>query len=134
MIHSVDSVPLADEIENRCAKIGKVMDVLVEVNAGEEAKGGVAPSELFVLCEHIVSLQHLRLKGIMCVMPKNASKEAYEDIHVLSMRVRNRFEGADELSLGMSGDYETAIKHGATMVRLGTCLFGQRSYDNNKAV
>ena len=129
LIHSVDSVKLADEIERRCEAIGKRMDVLVEINDGEEAKGGVSESELFPLCEHIISLPHLRLKGIMCVMPKDASEDMYEHLFELSQKVKGSFAGADELSLGMSGDYETAVKHGATIVRLGSCLFGQRVYD-----
>ncbi len=129
MIQSVDSVPLADEIEHRCAKIDRIMDVLVEVNAGEEAKGGVSPGGLMDLCDYISSLPHLRLKGIMCVLPIGATESMYEDTHSLFMSVINRYDGADILSMGMSGDYETAIRHGATMIRTGSCLFGQRVYN-----
>ncbi len=129
LIQSVDSIKLADEIERRCGAIGKRMDVLVELNDGEETKGGVSESGLFPLCEHIISLPHLRFKGIMCVMPKDASEKMYEHLFELSQEVKSRFAGADELSLGMSGDYEMAVKHGATIVRLGSCLFGQRAYD-----
>lgn len=129
MIHSVDSAELADEIEKRCAKANRQMKVLVEVNDGEEAKGGISPEGLLPLCDHIASLPHLSLKGIMCVMPKNADEAMYDDVHALFMRVKDRHSGADILSLGMSGDYEVAVRHGANMVRLGSCLFGQRVYD-----
>lgn len=132
MIHSVDSQSLADEIERQCEKRDIIMPVLVEINMGEESKGGVCMSEAMPLCEYISSLPHLKLKGIMSVLPKNADEQMYENLKLFFEKVKEKFSDADVLSAGMSGDYETAVKHGANLVRLGTCLFGQRVYNNNK--
>ncbi len=128
MIHSVDSTALADEINNRCAKINKTMSVLVEVNMGEEAKGGVAFDSVASLCEYIDKLPYLRLKGIMSVLPKDAPEEMYSRLNELHLQVKNKFDNAEILSMGMSADYVSAVKNGANMVRLGTCLFGRRDY------
>ena len=129
MIHSLDSNALADEINRQCAKIGKVMPVLVEVNMGEESKGGVDIGSVMALCEYADSLPQLELKGLMCVMPIGATEEMYDKLTEVFGKVKDRFPGADVLSAGMSGDYETAVRHGANMVRLGSCLFGQRVYN-----
>lgn len=128
MIHSVDSKPLADEINKQCAKIGKIMPVLIEVNMGEEAKGGVGIGELFELIEYITELPNLQLRGIMSVLPVNAPKSMYLELSDLSKKVQQKYPQADVLSMGMSGDYQVAVECGANMVRLGSCLFGQRIY------
>lgn len=129
MIHSVDDFALADEIDKQCGKIKKRMPVLVEVNiGGEESKGGVNESEVFSLCEYVSKKQWLILKGLMSVLPKDAPETMYDKLNSLFNEVKEKFTGADILSAGMSGDYYKAIKHGANMVRLGTCLFGQRIY------
>ncbi len=129
MIHSLDSTLLADEINKQCAKINKIMPVLIEVNMGEEAKGGVSVDHVIELCEYTVGLPNLELKGIMSVLPKNAPNEMYSDLNELHKKVQSKFPNADILSMGMSGDYELAVKNGANMIRLGTCLFGQRVYN-----
>ncbi|MBR2971145.1 MAG: YggS family pyridoxal phosphate-dependent enzyme [Clostridia bacterium] len=128
MIHSVDSKPLADEINRQCAKIGKIMPVLVEVNMGEEAKGGVLVDEVFELIDYVNELPNLQLRGIMSVLPVNAPKSMYLELSELSKIVQQKYPQADVLSMGMSGDYQTAVECGANMVRLGSCLFGQRIY------
>ena len=135
MIQSVDSDRLAQEIEKRCAKIDKVMDVLVEVNIGsEESKGGVTVQGLDDLLECIKDCPHLRLKGIMSVLP-NASED---ELIPLYGELKKVFEQAKKvsspnfevscLSAGMSGDYKTALKCGSTMVRIGSAVFGARVY------
>ncbi|MBE5730733.1 MAG: YggS family pyridoxal phosphate-dependent enzyme [Clostridiales bacterium] len=128
MIHSVDSKPLADEINKQCGKIGKIMPVLVEVNMGEEAKGGVIMDEAFELIDYVSEMPNLQLRGIMSVLPVDAPKSMYLELSDLSKRVRQKYSQADVLSMGMSGDYQTAVECGANMVRLGSCLFGQRIY------
>ena len=137
MIHSVDRLPLAEEIERRCAKLGRIIDVLVEVNiAGEEAKSGVAPEEAAAFCEKITQFPHLCLRGLMCVPPK--CDDPAENIKYFC-KMRKIFidisqkkidnSNIDTLSLGMSGDYLAAVENGSTMVRIGSAIFGARDYN-----
>ena len=135
MIQSVDSLRLAEEIECRAAKIGKTMDVLVEVNVGgEESKGGVPTEELFALLDQIKTMPHLRLKGLMSVLPaeeEEALVPLYRQLLELYQRVASlqseNFE-VEYLSAGMSGDYAVALKNGSNMVRIGSKVFGERHY------
>ena len=129
MIHSVDSAALADEINKQCAKINKVMPVLIEVNMGdEESKGGVNACDVLELCDYVYKLEHVELKGIMSVLPKGAPTEMYASLNDIFVKVKGKYPFADVLSAGMSGDYEVAVRNGANLVRLGSCLFGQRIY------
>lgn len=129
MIHSVDSVALAEEIEKRCAKIDKIMDVLIEINTGDEqSKGGVSYDEADELCAAVKTMPHLKLRGIMGVFPIGAPEQAYSKLGEKYLAIKDKY-GLDVLSAGMSADYMTAIKYGANMVRLGSCLFGQRNYN-----
>ena len=133
LIQSVDRLELAKEISRLAVKAGITQDVLAEVNIGGEAqKGGIAPCELKDLLSIISELPGIRVKGLMCVPPAVGEEEARR--YFASMR--RLFEdiasagipGVDmrELSMGMSGDYKSAIKEGATMVRVGTAIFGAR--------
>lgn len=133
LIQSVDRLELAKEISRLAVKAGITQDVLAEVNIGGEAqKGGIAPDELKDLISVISELPGIRVKGLMCVPPAVGEEEARR--YFASMR--RLFEdiasagipGVDmrELSMGMSGDYKSAIKEGATMVRVGTAIFGAR--------
>lgn len=133
LIQSVDRLELAKEISRLAVKAGITQDVLAEVNIGGEAqKGGIAPDELKDLISIISELPGIRVKGLMCVPPAVGEEEARR--YFASMR--RLFEdiasagipGVDmrELSMGMSGDYKSAIKEGATMVRVGTAIFGAR--------
>ena len=133
LIQSVDRLELAKEISRLAVKAGITQDVLAEVNIGGEAqKGGIAPDELKDLLSIISELPGIRVKGLMCVPPAVGEEEARR--YFASMR--RLFEdiasagipGVDmrELSMGMSGDYKSAIKEGATMVRVGTAIFGAR--------
>jgi len=135
MIQSVDSLPLAEEISTRAVKAGLRMDVLAEISpAGEKQKGGVPAAEGESFLRRIAPLEGIRVKGLMAVMPLT-DDEAYLD--GLFAEMRRLFEriretavpGVDmeELSMGMSGDYRLAARHGATLVRVGSAIFGPRT-------
>ncbi|MCH5163656.1 MAG: YggS family pyridoxal phosphate-dependent enzyme [Clostridiales bacterium] len=133
MIHSVDSAALADEINKQCAKINKIMPVLIEVNmGGEESKGGVGEGDAIELCDYVNKLEHVKLCGIMSVLPKDAPTEMYASLYDLFVKVKGKYPSVDILSAGMSGDYEVAVRNGANLVRLGSCLFGQRIYQQKE--
>ena len=134
MIESVDSIKLAEEIEKRCAKIGKVMDVLLEVNiADEESKSGFDFDEVLSVSEKIMEFPHLRLRGLMTIGRFGAEIEEtrhyFEKMRHLLVDIRAK--NIDNiyiniLSMGMSADYELAVAEGATIVRIGRGLFGAR--------
>ena len=136
MIQSVDSVPLAEEINLRAVNAGVRMDVLAEISiAGEAQKGGVPFDETERFIRQVAPMEGLRVKGLMAVMPLT-DDEAYLD--GLFARMRELFERMreaavpgteiEELSMGMSGDYRLAARHGATVVRVGSAIFGPREY------
>ena len=132
MIHSVDSLRLAQEIDRRCQEISKVMPVLVQVNvAGEETKFGIGTDEVAGLIRQIRELGNLRLDGLMAIPPFFSDPEDSRPYFRRLRICRNELEGQGlgplpELSMGMSGDYEVAIEEGATYVRVGSALFGER--------
>lgn len=134
LIHSVDSMKLAEEINKRAAAKGIVMDVLVEINiAGEEAKHGVPLNEAENLAVEISSLENVRVKGLMTVAP---FVEDPEENRKYFRQMKNLFVDIDKksynnidmeyLSMGMTNDYEIAVEEGANIVRIGTGLFGAR--------
>lgn len=131
LIHSVDSIELAFEINKQAEKIGKVQDILIEVKLSpEDTKHGIRPEGLFELLEFAFSLKNLSVKGLMTIPPYS---ENPEDSRPYFRRLRELLEEANkkgfsmkELSMGMSGDFEIAIEEGATMVRIGTAIFGER--------
>lgn len=136
MIESVDREALALEIEKRCAAIGKIMPVLVEVNVGgEESKGGIKPEELSTFCEFLSTLPHIKLRGLMAIPPK-AAEGAKNDEYFSKMSkifIDIRAKNVDNsniniLSMGMSGDYADALKNGSTEIRIGSAIFGERVY------
>ena len=131
MIHSVDSIPLAEELNRRAATAGQVMKVLLEVKLSEEAtKFGTEEGEVFRLAGRIKDLSHLSLEGLMTMPPYFDSPEMSRPyfIRLRSLKERMVKEGIPlaELSMGMSGDFEVAIEEGATYVRIGTAIFGPR--------
>lgn len=136
MIHSVDSLRLAKEIESQAVRLGKVMDVLIEVNiAGELSKDGIAPSEVEPLAREIAQLGHLNLCGLMTIPPicdQESEIEGYFSrmqqlfVDIGAKKIDN--VSMNVLSMGMSGDYLSAVKYGATLLRLGTAIFGTRMY------
>lgn len=132
LIHSLDRDSLAKEIERQCQRNNiPRMDVLIEVNMGEEeSKGGVAPegAEKFYLSVK-ENYPRLNVLGLMSVMPIGAGEEYYLQIKNLYDKINVTGGGSFKyLSVGMTDDYMTAIKYGANMIRLGTALFGQRRY------
>lgn len=132
VIQSVDRAELACEISRLAVKNGVVQDVTAEVNIGSEAqKGGIVPQELFPFLETVTALPGVRLRGLMCIPPAVGE----EEVRRYFARMRELFEKARELfpespvdilSMGMSGDYRTAIAEGSNTVRIGTALFGAR--------
>ncbi len=128
LIHSVDRKSLADEIEKQAKKHGITMDVLVEINVGgEESKSGVSPNEAKELMEYVNSLESVNLRGVMSVLPINAPDELYAKMKEFSSYANEKY-AAPVLSMGMSGDYEKAVKHGSNMIRIGSAVFGKRIY------
>lgn len=136
MIQSVDRISLAQEIDRRCKAIGKVMDVLVEVNIGEEeAKSGVAPDELESMLKNISQFKNISVKGLMFIPPifKNFDEQTYYlkkikslYIDILDKKIDNIY--IHVLSFGMSNDYLAAIDYGSNMIRIGSGIFGARMY------
>jgi len=139
LIHSVDSDALADEINKESQKRNVISNILIEVNiAGEESKGGVEPEELEAFLRRISTLSNVHVTGLMTIAPFVEDQEENR-IHFKKMKqlcVDIDSKNIDnismsELSMGMTNDYEVAIEEGATMVRIGTGLFGIRSYEIN---
>lgn len=134
MIHSLDRLSLAQEIDRQAQRAGRAIPVLVQVSpAGEEQKGGMPPEEVIPFLREISQMPGLSVRGLMAIMP-HVQDEAYlsglfAGMRTLFDRVRQEaINGVamDELSMGMSGDYMLAARHGATMVRIGSALFGPR--------
>ncbi len=132
LIHSLDSVRLSDALETAAAAAGVVQDVLVEVNvAREPQKSGAAPDEAAELVRHALGLPHLRVRGLMAMAPYGAPLDVQHRVFGGLRQLRDGLATSSPdlavLSMGMSGDFEAAVEEGATMVRLGTILFGERA-------
>ena len=132
MIQSVDSLKLAGEINRLAAAHDRKMDVLLEVNIGDEAsKSGISAESVFDLAEQMLPLTNVRIRGLMAIPPIGADEKVFAHMKELYEQLKDRKlanVSADVLSMGMSGDYEVAVKHGSTLVRIGTKLFGARKY------
>jgi pyridoxal phosphate enzyme (YggS family) len=126
LVHTCDRPSLAQELNKRAAALGTVQRVLVEVNLAEEPqKGGIAPRELGSFLDAVAKLSALRCEGFMCIPP--ADDDARKHFRRLrELRDEFRERAGPELSMGMSADYEAAIEEGATIVRVGTAIFGER--------
>ena len=137
MIHSVDSLHLAQEIEKQADKKGCEVDILIEVNmAEEETKFGLYKEDVINMIRECAKLPHVHIKGLMTIAPyvddPEDNRKYFKAIKDLSIDIEN--ENIDnvsmkELSMGMTGDYEVAIEEGATFVRVGTGIFGERNYN-----
>lgn len=136
MIHSVDSVRLAETIEKEAAKKNVTVPILVEVNvAQEESKFGLKPEEVLPFIEEIAGFSHIQVKGLMTIAPyvENAeeNREIFRELKKLSVDIAAKNINnvtMSVLSMGMTGDYKVAVQEGATMVRVGTGIFGARNY------
>ena len=137
MIHSVDSFDLAKEIDKQAKKVGKVQKILLEVNvSGEESKFGIVPKDCPELCRKIAEeFENVKIEGLMTVAPFTDDEKLLEDVFkglkslsdkILAMDIPN--VDMKELSMGMTNDYPLAVSCGATMVRVGTGIFGKRDY------
>ena len=137
MIHSIDSYRLAEAVNEEAKKAGRVMPVLVEVNiAGEESKFGLKPEETEDFIRQISGFSNIRVEGLMTIAPfvENAEENRKFFVKLRNLYVDIKSKNIDNvnmnhLSMGMTGDYEIAIQEGATMVRVGTGIFGERNYN-----
>ena len=135
MIHSVDSLRLAETIEQEAAKAGTVVPILLEVNVAEEdSKFGLAVPEVLPLIEQIADFPHIRIQGLMTIAPyvtdPEENRPVFRQLKKLSVDIEAKNinnVNMNVLSMGMTGDYAVAVQEGATMVRVGTGIFGSRS-------
>lgn len=136
LIHSVDSIRLAETIDKEAAKKGIVVNVLLEVNmAKEDTKFGLMPEEVMDFIHEIVRFQHIKVQGLMTIAPfvENPEENRIHFANLRKLSVDIAKEKVDNvnmsiLSMGMTNDFEVAIEEGATMVRIGTAIFGERNY------
>lgn len=136
LIHSVDSIRLAETIEKEAAKKNITVNILIEVNvAGEESKFGVSPKELPGFVVEVAKFPHIRVQGLMTIAPfvenSEENRAIFESLRKLSVDIEEK--NVDNitmrvLSMGMTNDYSVAVEEGATMVRVGTGIFGARDY------
>jgi len=135
LIQSVDSVKVADEINKQAAKAGVIMDILIEVNiADETTKNGIDPTQIDNFIEHLYNLSNICMKGFMCIAPYVEKEEKNRKHFEKMMNIyidKRKHDGHNvcisHLSMGMTNDYRIAIEEGATMIRVGTGIFGKRS-------
>lgn len=136
LVHSVDRLKIARRLDRFAGERGIVLPVLLEVNiSGEETKFGFRPEEVFTAVEEILTLRHLRVEGLMTMAPYTEDPETvrpvFAGLRELRDRLQARFPEASwrHLSMGMSNDFEVAVEEGATIVRIGTAIFGPRPED-----
>jgi pyridoxal phosphate enzyme (YggS family) len=137
LIHSVDSVHLAEEIQRQAVKKDVTVPILIEVNiAEEESKFGIHKEDTIAMVREIAAFDHLKIKGLMTIAPFVENPEDnrlyFREIKQLSVDIKNQNidnVAMDILSMGMTGDYMVAIEEGATLVRVGTGIFGERNYN-----
>ena len=134
LIHSVDRISLAEEIDRQWGMLGKVCDILIQVNiSGEASKSGTTEEGAIQLVRYCALLPHIRVRGVMTMPPffddPEAARPYFAELQRLSESIAaQQIAGVEmvELSMGMSGDFEAAIEEGATLVRVGTAIFGKR--------
>jgi pyridoxal phosphate enzyme (YggS family) len=137
LIHSVDSLELVEEINKRAEKIGKIQKILLEVKTSEEeTKSGLeTETEILNLVSRCSELKNLGLKGLMTMAPltddTNIIRKSFRDLRNLKDRINNKGFNLTELSMGMTSDFEIAIEEGATMLRIGSAIFGDRDYSKD---
>jgi len=140
MIETVDSVEMAKEIDKRCGQIGKVMLVLIEVNSGrEEQKSGVLPEDTEKLVREISSFQNIKVMGLMTMGPFSGNPEDARPYFVETKKIFDQIKKLDlpdvemrYLSMGMTNSYKVALEEGASVVRIGTGIFGERAYGKER--
>ena len=128
LIHSVGSVRLGEEISRLALQRNTVQNILLEINLGEENKGGIPYDEADEAFSALSSLAGLKIKGFMAMLPEEGEKSFLASLCKKMRKLFERYrESVEYLSMGMSGDYALCLEHGSNMVRLGTCLFGERN-------
>jgi len=137
LIHSVDSLELVEEINARAEKLGKVQKILLEVKTSEEeTKSGLeTENEILSLVKRCSELKNIELKGFMTMAPltedANIIRKSFRDLRNLKDQINNKGYNLTELSMGMTSDFEIAIEEGATMIRIGSAIFGDRDYSKD---
>jgi PLP dependent protein len=137
LIHSVDSLELVEEVNNRAEKLGKVQKILLEVKTSEEeTKSGLeTENETMNLVKRCSELKSIKLEGLMTLAPltedANIIRKSFRDLRNLKDRINNKGYNLTELSMGMTSDFEIAIEEGATMIRIGSAIFGDRDYSKD---
>ncbi|SFI16222.1 hypothetical protein SAMN05192551_107105 [Tindallia magadiensis] len=137
LIHSLDSLSLAEEINKRASKTNRTIDVLIQVNvSGEESKFGVEPNEAVSLAKQIESMNCVRIKGLMTMAPFTANttitRDCFKRLFELNEKMKElklAHAHMEYLSMGMSNDYDIALEEGSNMIRIGSAIFGNRKYD-----
>lgn len=139
LIHSLDRIELAKEIEKQATKHGKVQSCLVEINLrGEASKGGIKPEDALEFVRSLKDYKHIKIEGIMSVLPNVSTKELdtlYDELDLIFDKVKKIEQDNVEikyLSAGMSGDYKVALNHKSNVLRLGRLIFGERVYTPSK--
>jgi len=137
LIHSVDSLELVEEINIKAEKLDKVQKILLEVKTSEEeTKSGLeTENEILILVKRCSELKNLELKGLMTMAPLtddiNIIRKSFRDLRNLKDKINNKGYNLIELSMGMTSDFEIAIEEGATMIRIGSAIFGDRDYSKD---
>lgn len=136
MIETVDSLEIAGEIDKRCAQIGKVMPILIEINSGrEKQKSGVLPEDAEKLIREVSALKNVKIMGLMTMGPRLGNPEDSRPYFVATRTIFERIKQLDlpdvemrYLSMGMTNSYRIAVEEGANLIRIGTKIFGERYY------
>jgi pyridoxal phosphate enzyme (YggS family) len=134
-VHGLDRLRIAERLSQQRSHLAPPLNVCLQVNiAQDDKKAGVAPADVAPLAAAVASLPHLRLRGLMCMLPEGldtpARRGAYAQLRQLLVTLRTSHPELDTLSMGMSGDFSDAILEGATIVRVGTAIFGPRDYSH----
>lgn len=137
LIHSVDSLELVDEIDKQAEKISKIQDILLEFKTSyETSKAGIQQEDQIVsIAEHCNNLSNIRLIGLMTMAPftedEKIIRKSFNDLRKLKDRINQHGHNLTELSMGMTSDFEIAVDEGATMLRIGSAIFGERDYSKD---
>jgi len=137
LIHSVDSIPLADEINKQAANLNKVQKILLEIKTSpEETKAGLEQDkQILMLADHCKSLANIDLIGLMTMAPftddEQLIRKSFSELRKLKDSLNQQGYNLTELSMGMTSDFEIAIDEGSTMLRIGSAIFGERDYSKN---
>lgn len=132
-LHSLDRLKIAERLSAQRSPELPPIKVLLQINISQEdTKAGIAPAELFSLADAVAALPNMQLKGLMAIPAPGDSERAFAAMQQLLIQLQEAHSQADQLSMGMSDDWPLALRYGATMIRLGTAIFGARTYATNE--